>query len=249
MLNYIRSELYRVTHTRPAYVTTAILAGGILAINLALHFLGNGPEWYGHTSFSYALNVSEPFLYVIMGAVVAFVLYENRRKSSNLKNTVAFGLTRPQLFIGQCLTALITATVIMVVVLAVWIASAELLLARTDIWTLGDFLSSTFYVYLLAIAGLVSAVLFISLSARDLTGLVYWLCVWNFLPSALELFGKRFDILARIASWMPDNFFAADSITRWWEDPLILEKATVSGVVGILVFGLLGVVSLRKRDL
>ena len=48
---------------------------------------------------------------------------------------------------------------------------------------------------------------------------------------------------------MPGNFFSADSIVRWWEDPLTLEKAIVSGVIGILVFTLLGVVSLRKRDL
>jgi hypothetical protein len=38
MLNYICSELYRITHTRPAYVLAAILCAGILAINLALHF-------------------------------------------------------------------------------------------------------------------------------------------------------------------------------------------------------------------
>lgn len=249
MLNYIRSELYRITHTRAAYVTTALLAGGILAINLALHFLGNGPDWYGHTSFSYALNVSEPFLYICMGAVVAFVLYESRRKNGNLKNSVAFGCSRTSIFIGQCLTALITATVIMVVVLAVWLASAELLLARTDIWTLGDFLSSTLYVYLLAIAGLISATFFIAFFQREMTGVVVWILVWNIIPTICQLLGAKVALLAQIASWLPDNFFAADSITRWWEDPLILEKATVSGVVGILVFGLLGVVSLRKRDL
>ena len=74
MLNYIRSELYRITHTRAAYVTAAILSAGILVINLVLHFWGGGVNYYGHTSFSYALNISEPFLYVIMGAVVAFAL-------------------------------------------------------------------------------------------------------------------------------------------------------------------------------
>ena len=31
MLNYIRSELYRITHTRAAFLTTAILSAGILA--------------------------------------------------------------------------------------------------------------------------------------------------------------------------------------------------------------------------
>lgn len=249
MVHYIRSELYRVTHTRPAYVIAAILTVGILAINLVLHFWGGGMNYYGHTSFSYALNISEPSLYIIMGAVVGFTLYDTRRKNGNLKNSIAFGLTRPQLFVGQCITALITATAIMLVVLAVWIASAELLLTHTDIWTLSDFLSSSLYVYLLAVAGLVSAVFFIALGARDLTSVVYWLCVWKFLPSALALLGVKFALLAKIANWMPDNFFTSDSITRWWTDPDILNKALVSGIIGILVFLVLGVVSLRKRDL
>lgn len=249
MLNYIASELYRITHTRPAYVTCASLCAGILAINLALHFLGNGPQWYGHTSFSYALNISEPFLYVIMGALVAFVLYESRRKNGNLKNSVAFGFTRPQLFLGQCLTGLITATVIMLIVLAVWIASAELLLAHTDIWTLNGFLASTLYIFLLAVSGLVSAVFFIAIFQREMTAVVAWIAVWSIAPTVFSYLGLQSDICAKIAGWMPRNFFSADSIVRWWEDPLTLEKAIVSGVIGILVFTLLGVVSLRKRDL
>lgn len=249
MLNYIRSELYRITHTRAAFMTAAILSAGILAINLALHFWGSGVNYYGHTSFSYALNISEPFLYVIMGAVVAFALYESRRKNGNLKNTVAFGLTRPQIFIGQCISALLTATAIMFVVLAIWLASAELLLSHTEIWTIGDFLSSTAYVYLLAIAGLISATFFVAFFQREMTGVVVWIAVWNIIPTICHLLGAKFALLARIASWMPDNFFTSDSITRWWEEPEILEKALVSGAIGILVFTVLGVVSLRKRDL
>lgn len=249
MLNYIRSELYRITHTRAAFLTTAILSAGILAINLVLHFWGGGVNYYGHTSFSYALNISEPFLYVIMGAVVAFALYESRRKNGNLKNTVAFGLTRPQIFIGQCISALLAATAIMVVVLAVWLASAELLLSRTEIWTIGDFLSSTAYVYLLAIAGLVSTVFFIAIFQREMTAVVACIAVWNFFPTICRILGAKFEIFAHIASCLPSNFFTSDSIIRWWENPDILEKALTSGVVGILVFDLLGVVLLRKQDL
>lgn len=249
MFNYIQSELYRVTHTRPAYITALILSIGILLINVVLHFWGGGMNYYGHTSFSYALNVSEPFLYAAMGALVAFVLYEGPRKNGNLKNTVAFGLTRPQIFVGQCVVALITATAIMAVVLAVWVASAELLLTRTNIWTLHDFFSSTLYVYLIAVASLISAIFLIAFSRRDLSAVAAWITIWNIFPTAMQYLGMKFDHCADIAGWLPNNFFSADSIIRWWEEPEILQKALLSGVVGILVFGVLGVVSLRKKDL
>ncbi len=249
MLNYIRSEWYRATHTRPCYVMTAVLVLGILAFNLVLHFWGSGADYYGHTSFSYVFSISEPWLYIICGAVVAALLYEGRSKNGNLKNSLASGLSRSQLFVGQCLTALLIATIMMVIVVAVWAASAELLLAHTDFWTLDDFLCSVAAAYPLAVASLVSIIPFFLLFRRDLTAVVGWLMIWNIAPTLFAALGLKFAWASRLASWMPKNFLSFDSVVRWWEEPMILEKALVSALIGILVFGLLGVVSWRKRDL
>lgn len=249
MLNYIRSELYRATHTRPCYVMTAVLVLGILAFNLVLHFWGSGADYYGHTSFSYVFSISEPWLYMVCGAVVAALLYEGRSKNGNLKNSLACGLSRSQLFVGQCLTALLIATIMMVIVVAVWAASAELLLAHTDFWTLGDFLCSVAAAYPLAIASLVSIIPFFLLFRRDLTAVAGWLLIWNVAPALFAGLGLKFSWASRLASWMPKNFLSFDSVVRWWAEPMILEKALISAFIGILVFGLLGVVLWRKRDL
>lgn len=249
MLNYIQSELYRITHTRPVYILTVLLSAGIVAINLVLHFFGGGASYYGQTSFSYSFNISEPFLYIIMGAIVAFILYEPPCKNGNLKNTVAYGASRTQIFISQCIVALIAATIIMLVVLAVWVASAELLLAHTTTWTLGDFFSSSLYVYLLAVAGLISAIVLLSLFQREMTSVMLWLIIWNLIPMVFHYLGMKFDLLANIASWMSDNFFTSTVIERWWENPDIFERALVSGVCGILIFTVLGLLTLRRKDL
>ena len=241
MLNYIRSELYRATHTRPCYVMTAVLVLGILAFNLVLHFWGSGADYYGHTSFSYVFSISEPWLYIICGAVVAALLYEGRSKNGNLKNSLASGLSRSQLFVGQCLTALLIATIMMVIVVAVW--------AATDFWTLDDFLCSVAAAYPLAVASLVSIIPFFLLFRRDLTAVAGWLMVWNVAPALFAGLGLKFSWASRLASWMPKNFLSFDSVVRWWEEPMILEKSLISALIGILVFGLLGVVSWRKRDL
>ena len=82
-----------------------------------------------------------------------------------------------------------------------------------------------------------------------MTAVVACIAVWNFFPTICRILGAKFEIFAHFASWLPSNFFTSDSIIRWWEQPDILEKALTSGVVGILVFGLLGVVLLRKQDL
>lgn len=249
MLNYIRSELYRVTHTRPCYVMTAILIVGILALNITLHFWGGGADYYGHTSFSYLFSVSEPWIYLVCGAIVAALVYEGRSKSGSLKNTIASGLSRTQIFFGQCLTALIVATVMLVIVVVVWIASAELLLAHTDAWTLKDLFFSIISAYPLAVASLISILPFFFLFRRDLTAVVGWLLIWHMTPLFFAVLGLKFEWAARIAGWMPKDFLTFSDVFRWWEDPAILEKALVSGLIGILVFSLFGVVSWRKRDL
>ncbi|MEE0511613.1 MAG: hypothetical protein UDG94_10305 [Peptococcaceae bacterium] len=249
MLNYIRSELYRATHTRPCYVMTVVLVLGILAFNLVLHFWGSGADYYGHTSFSYIFSISEPWLYIACGAVVAALLYEGRSKNGNLKNSLASGLSRSQLFIGQCLAALLIATVMLVITLTVWIGSAELLLVHTDTWTISDLLHATALTYPLAVASLISILPFFLLFRRDLTAIVGWLMIWNGVPALFAILGLKFTWASHLASWLPRTFLNFESVTRWWEDPVIIEKALVSGVVGILVFGFFGVVSWRKRDL
>ena len=249
MLNYIRSELYRATHTRPCYVMTAVLVLGILAFNLVLHFWGSGADYYGHTSFSYVFSISKPWLYMVCGAVVAALLYEGRSKNGNLKNSLASGLSRSQLFVGQCLTALLIATVMLVITLAVWIGSAELLLVHTDTWTISDLLRATALTYPLAVASLISILPFFLLFRRDLTAVAGWLMVWNVAPALFAGLGLKFSWASRLASWMPKIFLSFDSVVRWWEEPMILEKSLISALIGILVFGILGVVSWRKRDL
>jgi ABC-2 type transport system permease protein len=232
-------------------VLAAILCAGILAINLALHFWGGGVNYYGHTSFSYAMLLSSPIVTVTMamGCIVGAVLFENYRKNGTLKNPVAFGLTRTQIFFAQCLCGILTATLILAVVLTLWFASAELLLAHSDIWSFTDLLKSIAATYLLACANLITMILCAQLFTRDLTGALTWGVIWFGLPVACNYLALRFDAIAQLTSWLPYNFLQFNSAVRWWENPDILEKALTSGVFGILVFGLLGVVLLRKQDL
>mgnify|MGYP002232657355 FL=1 len=56
-------------------------------------------------------------LFTYAGLIVAAVLYEEEHKNGNMKNAVAFGISREKLFLGKCMTAVLTATVIMALVL------------------------------------------------------------------------------------------------------------------------------------
>ena len=157
--------------------------------------------------------------------------------------------------------------------LAVWIGSAELLLAHSDWPAIKDVLLSVPVLYLIACANAITIVLLMELIERDIFTALAWAAIWCILPTVLNTLGMRFDLLAEIANWMPYRFLqkittttttiaSGEALGGTWSvnvaDPNIslswysvegLRKCLVSGAVGTALFSVLGWITLRRRDL
>lgn len=275
MLNYIRSELFRLFHRPGLYVTTLILCAVPIALNCFLAFF-NWEQYDTNnalTGISYLGWFSSAQFFMIMGAIVPGILYTNARKHGDLKNTVAFGVSRVQIFAGKCIVSILLATLILTVLLAVWIGSAELLLAHSDFPTIKDVLLMVPALYLIACANVITIVLLMELIERDIFTAIAWAAIWCILPTILNTLGMRFELLAEIANWMPYRFLqeiattsttvasgaalggtwsmsvADPGISLLWYTAEGLRKCLVSGAVGTLLFSGLGWLILRHRDL
>lgn len=275
MLNYIRSELYRLFRRPGLYVTTLILCAIPIALNCFLAFF----DWSAFgadnalTGISYGAWLSSALFFMIMGAIIPGILYTNARKYGDLKNTIAFGVNRAQIFAGKCIVSILLATLVLAVLLAVWIGSAELLLTHSDWPAIKDVLLSVPVLYLIACANAITIVLFMELIERDIFTALAWAAIWCILPTILNTLGMRFDILAEIANWMPYRFLqeittttttiaSGEALGGTWQvnvaDPNIsllwysvegLRKCLVSGAVGTALFSVLGWITLHRRDL
>lgn len=274
MLNYIRAELYRLFRRPGLYVTALVLCAAPIAFNCFLAFF----DWEaygtdnGLTGISYAGWMSSAQFFMIMGAIIPGLLYTNARKYGDLKNTIAFGVSRVQIFAGKCVVSILLSTLVLAVLLAVWIGSAEILLAHSDFPRIMDVLLSVPALYLIACANAITIVLLMELIERDIFTAIAWAAVWCILPTILNTLGMRFEILAEIASWMPYEFLqqsvqtttvatsdllggtfsvsvAETNTTFLWYTASGLEKCLVSGVVGTVLFSALGWILLRRRDL
>ena len=274
MLNYIRAELYRLFRRPGLYVTTLVLCAAPIAFNCFLAFF----DWEaygtdnGLTGISYAGWMSSAQFFMIMGAIIPGLLYTNARKYGDLKNTIAFGVSRVQIFAGKCIISILLSTLVLAVLLAVWVGSAEILLAHSDFPRIMDVLLSVPALYLIACANAITIVLLMELIERDFFTAIAWAAVWCILPTILNTLGMRFEILAEIASWMPYEFLqqsvqtttvatsdllggtfsvsvAETKTTFLWYTASGLEKCLVSGVVGTVLFSVLGWILLRRRDL
>lgn len=254
MMNYIKSELYRVSHTNVMYCFAGILAAASILLHAGLYYYGNQ---YATTSFSYSCLVANPMVFSIIGTVIAYLLYEENRKNGNLKNTVASGIPRTKIFIGECAVSLITATLTMVFIMTVWTIGAALFLEKTGPVELYDLLSEVPAVYFIAAAGVVSGICFLELVEKSITGILVWFSVWMIIPKILMYLGMRFEAIYEIALWLPSNFFAmingqyvnTQQCMTAWDTTGGMARCVLSGIIGIAVFTLSGAALLRKKDL
>lgn len=259
MMNYIKSEIYRVSHTISIYCFTAILAGLSFLLNAVLGWFGriDGASFpYDTTSFSFSNLVANPMFFCVMGAVIEIILYEGNRKNGNLRNTIAFGISRTKVFAGECIVATITAIASLILVLAVYIVSAFAFLEHTGPVSLMDLLTEVPAIFLIAVAVLISGIVCIEAFGKSSTGIIIWFVIWFIIPKIFFYLGLRLDTIHSIAMWMPENFFGisgmrvnmSQSVTAWGTAEG-MAKCLISGVAGSVLFSLLGVVVLRKREL
>lgn len=257
MMNYIKSEFYRVFHSGEIYQFTAILAVLAFLFNAVLFWFRRGGDFpYGITSYSYSNLVANPMVFSIMGAIVGMLLYEGNQRNGNLKNTVAFGISRVKIFIGECVVATASAIGVMIVVLAVYIGSAMAFLETAGPVTLNDLLTEIPAVLLVAVACLISGIVCVEGFGKTSTGIIVWAAIWVILPQVLLYIGLRVDIFYRIAMWMPGNFFGTSGMAvnmsqciTAWGTVQGMAKCLISGGIGIFVFLAAGVFALRRRDL
>lgn len=253
MLNYIKSECYRITHTKQLYLFTGILAALAALFNGTLVYFSNR---YTNTAFSYSNLVSQPMLFSAVGVLLFYILYEDSAKNGNLKNTVASGISRPKIFAGTCVTSLAAATFAMIIILFVWILSAQTLLPHTGAVTFRDLIREALAIYLIAAASLISSIVCMELFRSSIVGILFWGVIWFAVPKVFLYLALKYDVFYPAAMWFPVNFFGINSmhvtmnecVTIWDTVPGTV-RCICSGVIGILIFTAAGIITVRRKDL
>ena len=253
MMNYTKSEFYRVFITKEIYIAAALMTGLVLLLNGALHFFGGS---YANTSFSYSNLVASPMAFAVMGMIIPFLFYEGGKRNGNLKNTVAGGISRVKIFAGECVVSLAVSTLLMVTTMGVWVLSANLLLEKAGPVDWKDFLGEGAAMYLIAGACLISGILFLEIFDKNITGILVWAALWFLLPEAFMYLAVRFPVLYQPAMWLPNNFLAVNAshvntrecITAWDTMDGVI-RCVLSGLAGCLTFVICVAVLLYRCDL
>ena len=257
-MNYMKSEFYRVSHSPGIYSLTAILAVLSFLYNvLASWFIKSiqPDSFYATTSFTYSNLVANPMLYCMIAAIVAAVLYEGNMQNGNIKNTIAFGIPRSTVFIGKCMVSVLFSVFSLLIVLGVFIMSTTIFMRKDGPVHLYHLLTEVPAVFFIAVAAMISMLIFMELFEKFSIGIIFWYAIWFLIPKILLYVGMRFYIVYIIAMLLPANFFSSDvmpvntseCITAW-DTPLAMTRCILIGIIGIIIFVIAGILSLRKKE-
>ena len=199
-------------------------------------------------------------LFTYAGLIVAAVLYEDEHKNGNLKNAVAFGISREKLFLGKCITAVLTATVLMGLVLTVYIGSACFLLEHTGPTSLKIILTEVPAVYGTAVGSMILGIAFLSYFQNEVMAAMLWVVIIDAIPRVLLLVGMflqeqwGIEFLWDFAQLLPANLFQFGADVNMshcevlWQTSQGMTKCVIVGIGGTVLAVVTGIVMLRKKE-
>lgn len=249
MLNYIKSEFYRIARSKGVYLFTFGIAAFAFSINLLL-FVMNQVEVdfpYGTIRFSLSNLISGIYLVMLVAGLLAVLLYSDDRKNGTMKNALSAGLSRTQHFVAKCVVACCVGVICMTVILAIYLGSAVLLLDDPADEAMAVLFQGIIAVLPTAIAGLVFAVASFHFIPNANAAQVFWIIVLFVVPIFIQTLGLYFEVCAMIASWLPTNIFLSQSLVTGssfdcvWQTEFGMMKCLVTGLIMLVAcagFGL-----------
>jgi ABC-2 type transport system permease protein len=257
MLNYMKSELYRIFHGKEIYVFTIAAAGLTIVLNLILFVFdqieSNFP--YGTVRFSLNMMTGSLSFLLVAALIIVSLLFSDEYKNGTMKNVFSFGITRNDFFCGKCIVCGVTALISLNVILVVYIGSAFLLLKNKELLPLEQMLKGIGSNLPIAFAALILAVTLFSIFKKEGTAILCWLSIVWFFPTVLYYLGFKIPWLSKIAAWLPWNYLHHEvSVTMseyqcLWNTPQGLLKCILVGIIGIVIFYTAGIVFFKKRDI
>ena len=257
MLNYIKSEFYRVFHGKEVYVITLTLSGLLLAMNLALFAFDRLTPNFPYAIVRFSMNTltsSMSFLFIAALIIVGF-LFSDEYKNGTMKNVFAFGISRKSFFTGKCIVCGTMALASMTVILAVYVGSTYLLLNEPESLPLEQLLKGIVSTLPAAFAALILAVALFCIFKKEGTAVLCWLgIIWG-IPTACFFLGLKINWIGKVASWLPWNYLNHEVQVTWsdyqclWNTAEGLTKSIIAGVIGMIVFYTAGVICLKRRDI
>lgn len=256
MINYIKSELYRIAHTKSIYLLTGGCAALLLAMNLVLYIFRVRYDDFPYASTNFAFSmVTNAFGFVLfLTLLLGPMVFSDEYKNRTWMNSIAFGCSRWTIFAGKVIAGMIVSALAIASVLAIFIGSAYLMLENSGREAIYMLLRGVLLNIPIFMAGEIGVYMFLALMPTRDAGMWSWIGLIMLFPSVCDLLGMKFKFFARLSPWLIYHAVGAGEMndTGHYVMAFMTEggmiKCLVSGIAGIVIFMAIGLVGISRKE-
>lgn len=239
MINYIRSELYRLVRNRGAYLFILVCSVLLTSANVVLAAVAHNEETfpYATTNFAFGMFLGSFPAVFLLCITVASIVFGNEHTNHTLKNSISYGINRGSIYFGKLIVEILYAIIAFAVITCLDIATAYLLLENSGPDILEMLLKFTFAALpqLLFALAVTNCFLFIIESNGAAISAIIGVSVAY--PIVNGYLGMKFELFARLNKILPWNII--NSINFDEKLQMIAPWAGKDGYTNSWLFGLL----------
>lgn len=256
MLNYLKSEIYRIRRSKGIYVFIGGAMALMFAMNLVLWLFHTYAEYfpYGTTKFSFSMLSTGMQTVLCLTVLASIIVFGDEFKHRTISNGISFGCSKTMIFLCKWLITLLVCAIGLVLVVGTLIGSGLLLLENSGIEAIKNVLRAVVACIPLLIAGVTGALALIFLFRNEMTAVWVWLGIFVGSSMVVSLLGMKIELFSYLNQWLAFSIAGdlrldevAGTWSMVWDTKEGFVRTIFAGILGTLVFLVIGCIGTKKE--
>lgn len=187
MLNYVKSEMYRVARIKSTYTILLVCLLIPLFPLVFCWYLGLGDLnfLYNNTKFVFGFARNSLGIVLFVLPFVVNSLFADEHQNGTFKNSVAYGVKRETLYFGKLILSSIVSIMISMIILLIFIPGAEILLQNSGAVYRNEFIADVFHSVPLFLTALTLSHMLSFITKKSSTHIGIYIFIITLLPNIL----------------------------------------------------------------
>lgn len=258
MINYLKSELYRILYRKGTYLFILICSALLVSSNVVLALVDKAEENFPYATTYFSLGnliTNFPFIFLICIGV-ASMIFGNEHNNHTMKNNISYGLSRGRIYFGKFIIEVIYSLIAFFIISGCHVGSAYLILEHSSPKVL-EMLLDTFVVTLpLLLLSLATTNSFAFIMEGTGSAIASTIGVLLAFPLVTNFLGMKFKVFRDLASVLPWNMinnldydFVNFQLLQPWEGMKGYYMYWTAGMVQLIIICAIGYMVFRRKEI
>lgn len=256
MINYVKSELYRVARGKGIYLLIGSCMALMVAMNLVLWYFSTfDPDFpYANARFSFLTLTTNMLVPMFLTAVLSSIVFADEFKNRTFYNSVAFGLHPVKILLGKWIVTLFVGMIALLVVEGALVGSAYLLFDDCNAERLMDLWKANQGCIPIFIASVSGYLVFALLLKNEMQAVWAWIAAFYGVGFTVSILAMKIKFFQWLQGWLAYYLVAAfeydeenNQFLMMWHTSSGMTRMMIAGVLGTLVFWVIGIIGIRSK--